>query len=291
MNFGGGSDYKMRKNLHNSIILLFVGVLITLGCKGCTVVGRNDPEALQVERGRFKVIRTRVESHSEFFPYRKIEQKIYFDGKEWIPDIPDKNYADGIEEKFGDRASCSTSPNPNVEVLLCGDHEDRTTSTYVLRIKNDQPEAQFISSGLSYVWIDDDGRWLLNKQFYYNIETDEKIAVKGISYAEDETAEYDRDDGLSHYLFEYVVAVSPDKKTIIGMLDHKPIKKGAEEFLTLDVIDAETGNVKKQTINFTKNRWLKVEEKDAVSDLPPPSETSKHFVWKKDANGKDQPIF
>ena len=75
------------------------------------------------------------------------------------------------------------------------------------------------------------------------------------------------------------------------MLDHKPIKKGAEEFLTLDVIDAETGSVKKQTISFTKNRWLKVEEKDPVLDLPPPQETSKHFVWKKDAQGRDQPIF
>lgn len=96
-------------------VLLFGGVLLTLGCKGLTVVDSDDAEALQLDLGRFKVIRTRIESNSDLIPYRKVEQKIYVDGKEWILNVPDKNYADGIEKKFGDRASCSTGLKPNIE--------------------------------------------------------------------------------------------------------------------------------------------------------------------------------
>jgi hypothetical protein len=148
-------------------------------------------------------------------------------------------------------------------------------------MKNDKPELQRIDEGVGSVWIDDDGRWLLFSKFYFNVETGEEIPVKGMPFADDE---------YGSAPVQYVIGVSPDMKTIVAMPDNSPQREGAEEFLTLWIVDAETGKLEKRKVSYTKNPWLE-DHQDPENDMQPPPAPSKKFVWEKDKQGKDQPVF
>ncbi len=171
---------------------------------------------------------------------------------------------------------CDGSPNLKVEVLRC--INDSFDKTYFLRIKNDQPDLQTIDEGLPNTWTNDDGRWILFSKFYFNTETGEKIDLKVIPLA----------GQTASVLSLFVVGVSPDMKTIVELPDSLKRKKGSEEFLTLWIIDTETGKVEEREVSFTKNPWLTDHDNgDIDSDFMPPPAPLKHFVWKRGADGKD----
>jgi len=262
----------MKTNMNNLSILFLIGLFLALGC-GDSSSGDSSNER-KVERGRLKFVASATSIHSNTRSYyRSTNRSFYVDGKEWSPE-GDADFA----EKFD---SCDTSPNPNVEILRClSGFGESPKATYILRMKNDKPEIKKIEAGNECVWIDDDGRWLLFKKLYYNIETDEQIGVKGMPFADDE---------YSSSPVQYVLGVSPDKKTVVTIFDTIPRKEGAEEFLTLWIVDTESGAMEKRKVSFTKNPWLK-DYKQPENDILPPPAASKNFVWKKGSDGKDKII-
>ena len=263
----------MKTNINNLLILFILSVSLLLGCGSYKGIG--DSDSRKVERGRLKFQKfvTNLVIGSEPI-YRNVEQYLFVDGKKWSPDG---------EPKFADKLNwCDSSPNPKIEILRCfGDSSENYKTTYIVRMKNDKPEIQKIDEGLPSTWANDDGRWLLFSRFRLNVETGEKVEMKVIPLA-GQTAEI---------LPLFVIGVSPDMKTIVELPDNIGKTEGAEEFLTLWIIDTETGKLEARKASLTKNPWLTDHDNGKVEDdfMPPPA-PSKHFVWEKDANGKDKLI-
>lgn len=252
-------------------MVLLILLVFALGC-GSSYQGVNDADT-KVERGRLKFAQSVIDLHTGTAPiYRSVRPSFFVNGKQWTP-AGDEHLADRINW-------CDTSPNPKIEILRCfGDSSERYNTTYILRMKDDKPEVQKIDEGTGSVWIDDDGRWLLFRKLFLNVETGEKIEVRGMPFA-------DEKDGSAPV--QYVVGISPDKKTIVAMPDNSTHAEGSEEFLTLWMIDAETGRVEKRKVSFTKNPWLK-DYKGPENNIQPPPAASKKFQWVKDQQGKLQP--
>ena len=263
----------MKTNINNLSILFVVWLFLTLGCGGSATSGNlpgDNPNERKNERGRLKFVVTATSIHTDTRSiYRNTTRRLYIDGKEWSPD-GDKEFADQLDW-------CDSSPNPEVEVLRCFGTDFR--STYILRLKDNKPDLQKIDEGVGSVWLDDDGRWILFSKLYYNIETGEKIAVKGLTDSDS--------GGITSAPVQYVVGISPDKKTVVGILDSIPREEGAEKFLTLWLFDTETGSLEKRKVSFTKNPWL-TDYKEREKDFQPPPVSSKKFVWKRGADGKDK---
>lgn len=232
--------------MKNLLIPFVVRLFLILGCGGSSTSGESSNERKN-ERGRLKFVASATSIHSNKTSYyRSTSRAFYVEGKEWSP-ADDKKFAERFE-------SCDTSPNPNVEILRCfSGFGEEPKATYILRMKDDKPEVKKIEAGNECTWIDDDGRWLLFKKLYYNIETDEQIAVKGMPFADAE---------ISSSPITYIKGVSPDKKTVAAILDSIPRtetkngKESTEKFLTLWIIDTESGTTEKRKVSFTKNPWL-----------------------------------
>ena len=254
----------MRTNLTKLIILSIICLVLTLGSAACG----DGYDNAKAERGRLKFAKRVIALNIGPEPiYRSVEQSFFVNGKKWSPPN-DKDFAENLNW-------CDGGPNLKVEVLRC--ISDSFDKTYFLRMTNNKPELQTIDEGLPNTWINDDGRWMLFSKFYFNVETGEKINVKVIPLA-----------GQTAFVLPlFVIGVSPDMKTIVELPDKITRKKGAEEFLTLWIIDTETGKVEEREVNFTKNPWLTDYDNGTGDFLPPPA-PSKHFVWEKDTNGKDQ---
>ena len=259
--------------MSNLSILFAFWLFLTLGCGSYKGIG--DSDARKVERGRLKFQKfvTNLVIGPEPI-YRDVEQYLFVNGKKWSPEG---------EPGFADKLNwCDASPNKEIEILRCfGDASENYKTTYIVRMKNDQPEIQKIDEGLPSTWANSDGRWLLFKRFRLNVETGDKVNMKDVPLA-GETAEI---------LPLFVVGVSPDLKTIVELPDNMSKKEGAEEFLTLWIIDTETGNLDARKVSLTKNPWLDDHDNGGVDDdfMPPPA-PSKNFVWEKDANGRDRLI-
>ena len=258
----------MSRNEINLSTALLILSAFALGC-GSSYTGVNDSDN-KVERGRLKFAKSAIDLNTGTDPiYRKVRQYFFVDGKQWTPE-GDEHLAERINW-------CDTSPNPKVEILRCfGDSSEQYGTTYILRMRGDKPEIQKIDEGTGSVWTDDDGRWLLFRKLFLNVETGERVEVKGMPFA-------DYEEGSAPV--QYVVGVSPDRKTVVAMPDSAAHSKGAEDFLTLWIIDAETGRVEKREVSFTKNPWLK-DYKQPENGVQPPPAASKKMVWAKDQQGK-----
>lgn len=262
------------------ILPLMVLVMVVLGC--------GESKTDEVRSGRLKYVETlrygSVGSHGSQGWYVD-ERQLFVNDKEYKPD--------GI--KTEDIADCKISPNPAVEALKCYDYsflDNRIKkSDYLLRMKGDQPEWTAINDE-SDIWVGD-GRWLLFKDFYLNVETLERKEIKSLpDYPEDyfmaaapdlETIIYEENCSMGLYSLETREKI-PNK-----LLDER-CKKHYEGGIYRGVaaywlITAKTGAV--------KILELKLDKYPSLKRPSPPGENresnfKKMLVWEKDENGKDQ---
>ena len=251
---------------------ILIGVAASLACT-TTNSSATDDDAPKTVRGRLMFTKS---LHSlrigDRYAYRKVGQYLFFDGKPWDPEN-DKDLADRI-------GGCDTSPNPNIEMLRCsGGFTDGYRTTYLIRVKDDRPELKKIDDdcGRGPAWIDMDGRWMLLQKCYYNVVTDEKIPVKGMPFTEDESGSVP---------VQYLLGVSPDKRTVIASYDLAPEEKNGEKLVKLFVIDTVAGTRQIRYASLTKYPWLKDHEQPS-DGVVPPAPAGKNFVWNKDSSGRD----
>lgn len=239
----------MNKSFQNLSLLIIICIFFVAGCGGS-----SSKYSSGVKRGRLEY-----------------NYGFWVNGNKWSPEN-DANLTNRINW-------CDTSPNPKVEIIRCfSDASENYRYTYILRMKDDKPELTKLEEGLGSVWVDDDGRWLLFRKFYYNVETTERKEVKGMPWS---------DDPNSSAPVQYVIAISPDMKTVVAVLDSVPYVETTFRSLKLRLIDTETGTFEDRKVNFSENTWLHDHE-NPHDDFQPPPSPSKKFVWEKGTDGRDK---
>lgn len=280
------SPLKM-KNI-KSLILLMVALATVFGCN---LLGET--KTIEIKRGRLKFVQTlrygSVGTHGSK-GWSVINKEFFLDKKKISPP----------EELDG----CSASPNENVEAFNCFKFKDLREMAYVVRIKDNKPdwikiydEDSTRSSGKNLgEWADEiDGKWLIFKDFLFNVLSDEKREIKG----------------LPDYPENYFRAISPDLQTIVyegscfyGFPDApESLKKLREKkcqeteklypnnLINLWLTEVKTGEAKFIEVSREKYDWLIWDQ----AKYPARKDWLKFFqqklTWEKDQNGKFQLIF
>src|SRR4051812_35936602 len=166
----------MKANSTNLSILIAVLLFTVLGCNP---FGRSKTE--EIKSGRLKFIKTlrygRTGTHGGSGWYVD-DREFSVNGKSCSPTGIDVN--DEI-------ADCESSPNETVEAIKCYSFKDSKEIAYVLRIKDEKPDwaiaysDEYIKGGGNSLgeWVDD-GKSLIFKDFFYNVQTGEKQEIKGL---------------------------------------------------------------------------------------------------------------
>ncbi len=258
--------------IHDLMIVLLIGIVGVLGCTS-TNRSETDPDAPKTERGRLKFAKSlHALRIGNSYAYRDVNQALFFNGTEWKPP--------GDEDLANRVGGCDASPDPKLEMLRCsGGFTESYRTTYLVRIKDDRPEVKKIDEdcGAGPMWIDMEGRWMLLQKCYYNVVTDEKIPVKGMPFTDDE---------MGSTPIQYVLGVSPDKKTVIGSYDLSPDEVKGDSLVKLFNIDTESGKREIRFASLKKYPWLN-DHQNPSNDIVPPPAPSVKFVWKKDTKGRD----
>lgn len=265
----------------NLILPLMILLLIILGCGG------NRTE--KTTRGRIKYVRTQKHNESGshgWGSWKVANRELYINGERWSP------------EGYKWRAmgpKCVASPNEAVEAFKCDDHTANTEFTSVLRMNGDAPEYTKVwesrfNSGTTFGEWFGDGRWLLFKNYFYNVETGEKREIKRLPA-----------DPLFHF-----GAVSPDMKTIVylGVIcfdknekvvdetyakvceRRKELDKNRIEIIWL--IDADTGDATHLEVSYDKYPCAAHPTVNADDRL---KEFQEKIVWEKDGTGRDRLVY
>lgn len=258
---------------------------------GCNLLGET--KTTERHRGRLKFVETlrygNVGTHGSKGWY-VINKEFYFNEQKISPP----------EEMDG----CDASPNETVEAFNCYVFKESRVLVYVVRNKDDKPDwikiyddESIKSSGKNLgEWADEiDGKWLIFKDFLFNILSDEKREIKG----------------LPDYPENHFRAVSPDLNTIVyegscfyGFTDApEPLKKLREKkcqeteklypnkLINLWLIDVKTGEAKFIEVSREKYDWLIWEQEKYSARKDWLKLFQQKLTWEKDQNGKFQLVF
>ena len=220
------------------------------------------------------------------------DRKFYVNGRSWSP--KGINVNDHV-------AGCEASPNRSVEAIKCHSFADLKETAYILRMRDGKPEWLTASDAL-YNGGDNlgewtgEGRWLLFKDYYFNVETSERREIKG----------------LPDFPHNYFLATSPDLETIMyrescfrkrvapetgePLTDEETekqckvfeehFKKGLAAFW---LIEAKTGSVKILELNKKDYPWAA--NTDSFLKVDWLKEFRSKLVWEKDEHGSYRLVY
>lgn len=190
--------------------------------------------------------------------------KIYVGGEELKPEDY-KNFSE-------DAASCELSPNESVLTMKILNVDYERGGTYLLKSENNQPVLTKIApydSKNEGEWSND-GRWLLFREYFVNVENGERREIKGWKDVPD---------------YYSLAGVSPDLKTVVIYGERE------DAFLRLKIIDAETGKIEEPKFAVAEYEWLVDKDHSPIYGGANFRWISNHFKWEKDASGKDKLIY
>lgn len=254
----GRDGYPMRGRL------AVIGLMMLVA--GCTrkKIGEQEDGAGGVASGRLRF----GKGHDSLrigstYLWRDITQNFYVSGKKWLPPG---------DPKVADRINwCGTGPT---EVLLCyGDATDDYATTYVITMKADRPTITKIDEGNGSYWIDKS--WLLFHAFLLNVETGERVPVKGLECA--------TKDCWS--LSNHALGVSPDRRYyssgFVRDYDGKVIPEldPAKRYFAVNLTDLVTGVMTIGFADLAEYPWLES-----------PTTRAQHDIWEKTATGYELTI-
>lgn len=269
-----------------NFFVVFGFLLVSLSC--------GERKSVEVQAGKLKFVKTirygKVGTHGSNGWY-VTDRQFYVNDKNWSPENIN------VKENISD---CETSPNKTIEVLKCASFADRREIVYILRMNNGEPEWITASNaeynrGTNFGEWTNEGRWLLFRNYFFNVETSEKKLVK--------TLPEDPEN--------YFRTASPDLKTIVYRESSFVIRDDlprdtaardeemkrqwaiAEEHIAGKItafwlIDAETGAVEILEIEKDKFDWLDWKQEKFPSRRDWLEFFQRQFIWKKDKNGKYQ---
>ncbi len=196
--------------------------------------------------------------------------------------------------------TCEESPNQAVEALKCSSYKDMKKVIYIIRMKGDEPELvtasaqEFNKADDSGKWSDD-GRWLIFRNYFFNVETSEKREIKGLPDTPD----------------KYFIAASPDLETIVfrdfcydfarddsgKVVNMAEYQKQCDKFQQRQkdgiaafwLIEAKTGKAK--ILELKVKDYPFAENEHEFLPVKWLTEFKSKLVWEKDENGKDRLVY
>jgi hypothetical protein len=192
---------------------------------------------------------------------------------------------------LGSFPSCSPSPNEAREAFACSRQEDMRELVDVVAVVGDRPRAVNIHDGdlrdstHSPAWVGDrEGRWLVFKDFLYDVETGEKRPITGAP-------------GPYDAAFR---AASPDVETVAyqlpclaGLAESETAKKiealcadaDARQLEVLWLVEVRTGAVEVRRLRRSDHEWLTDGGRVSGGDVWLAS-FRRHLVWERDDQGR-----
>lgn len=272
-----------------NLINLFLGFGVWLFVFGGCCASETNYE--ETKSGRLKFVKTlkygSVGSHGSQGWYVS-DRNFYINDKSWKPP--------NISDVHDAIADCEQSPNLEIEVLKCTSFKDMKETSYILRISEGNPLWETAMSG-NYQsnknkgeWVND-GKYLLFKDYYYNVQTGEKIEIKGLPDYPSERFRATSPD-LSVILYEgdcfYAddVTAEVDARRIATCKDSN--KNQELKMSTFWLVEVKTGETKIFRLSREKYDWLyynsgKNYNKDGWLKF-----FQQQLVWEKDKDGKYQ---
>jgi hypothetical protein len=274
------------KNGFISICWLVVILFLVGACGGET-------KTIETRRGRLKFVQTlqygNVGSHGAK-GWSAIDRQFYLNDQKWW-----------LQEDFD---GCDASPNESVEAYTCFKFKDLRESAFIVRVKDDKLdwlkiyEEDSRNSGGKNLgeWVsEEDGKWLIFKDFFYNVETEEKREIKG----------------LPDYPANYFRTVSPDLETVVyegscyygfpgaaTELEQKREKYCQEldklseqKLVSLWLTDVKTGEARSIQLSSEKYDWLIWDQTKFEARKDWLKFVQKQFIWEMDKEGKFQIVF
>ncbi|HRH43682.1 MAG TPA: hypothetical protein PKY82_18775 [Pyrinomonadaceae bacterium] len=253
----------------------------------------NETQYEERKSGRLKFIKTlhygSVGTHGSQGWYVS-DRNFYINDKSWKPP--------NISNVKDDISDCEPSPNPEVEVLKCTSFKDLKDTTYILRISENNPVWETVISGNyqsnknSGEWVND-GKFLLFKDFYYNVQNSEKIEIKGLPDFPANRFRATSPD-LSVILYEgdcfYAdeVTAEVDARRIATCNDSN--KNRELKLSTFWLVGIKTGETKIFRLSREKYDWLYYDSGKSYNQDGWLKFFQKQLVWEKDKDGKYQLI-
>ncbi|HYW73280.1 MAG TPA: hypothetical protein VE961_19825 [Pyrinomonadaceae bacterium] len=195
--------------------------------------------------------------------WHRTGQHLYVNDRRWSPP----------NIKMDDIARCEESPNPSVEALKCYSFAEGKESAFVLHMKGNEPEwltasSQDYGGGYNLGEWAGDGRWLLFRDYYFDVTTGERKPVKG----------------LPDYPGKGFRGASPDMKTIV--YEHSPSNEEIDRrVIPVWLIDADTGTVK--IIELSKDKYPAIDVSQS-GEAGRNARFKSLLVWKRDDSGRDR---
>lgn len=273
----------MNLSFKNSTFVFSILIFVSLGCG----LFSYETKTTETIRGRIKFVQ--VSEYREAGTHGgkgwvSASKDFYINGKEWL-----------FQDNFD---GCEANPNESIEVFKCFYIKDMKTEEFLLRMNGEDIEHKEIIRDDSIndnfgEWANlEDGKWLIYKDFFYNVLTDEKIEIKG----------------LPDYPEKYFRAVSPDLQFVLyegncfyGFPEApEDLKKLREKYceeskdlakknlIPFWLTDIKTGETKFIKFSREKYDWLiwnqdKFEARNDWLKL-----FQKTLIWEKDSKGKFQ---
>jgi hypothetical protein len=270
--------------MQNKLLLVLLASLVSI-TSAC-----HESKTEEIKSGRLKYVKTlhygSVGSHGSLGWYVS-NQRFYVNGSRWSPKGFD------VHDRI---AGADVSPNASVEAIKSYSFADSKETTYVLRMKGDQPEWLTVSDipydgGYNLGQWTGDGHWLLFTNFFFNVETSERKEIKGLP---DNPERYflGASPDLETIIYEeasYRRRYDPATGEVIGDAEAEKRTKMVEEHIKNGIagfllIDARTGRMKMLELKKEEYPWVGISSTNSRRDWE--MQFKSKLVWKQDATGR-----
>jgi len=261
---------------------------------GCKLFGSS--KTVEIKSGRLKYIETlrygSVGTHGSQGWY-VAAREFFVNGRSWSP--KEINVDDEI-------AGCEASPNEMIEALKCYSFKNNNEIAYLLRLHDNIPnwvevyKNDYIKSRGDNLgeWIDE-GKSLIFKDFFYNVETGEKQEIKGLpDYPHKYFRAVSPDLKIALYqgfCFNTYVEVSDEVKRISDKICSESERLYNNKLEVLWLVQIQTGETKLVEISRDKYDWLVWDQEKSDPRQDWLNHFQKQIVWEKDAAGKYQLVY
>ncbi len=247
----------------------------------------GESKTVEIERGRLKYVRT----------MRQTSNGWTTTGSWFTSKLGKRLDGDSFD-------GCDASPNESVEAFVCFRFEDIRMKITVVRMLGDEIEVATVLDSDSRIggsknageWASqEDGRWLVFKDFFYNVVSDQRIEVKGLpDYPAQSYRAASPDLSKVVYFGDCFISdfeMSPELRKLREGMCSESGADSAQGRASFWVTDTSTGSSEIIKIELAQNDWVLWDRQRFPARRDWLKHVQSRIVWERTATGGFAPRF